>query len=570
MVAINKFETHWHNINWKQVEEFVSNAQNDLVVAYEEEKFTKLHEMQYNLMMSFEARAYAVRQVTSNDGKKTPGVDNIIWKGTAAKTLAISELRRVVISPKSYKPQNIRKILIPKRNSNEQRPLGIPTILDRALQALIVLTLDPVVEARSDNHSYGSRKHRSPHDAINRLFQLLGKPKSPKWILDVDISKCFDNISHEFINKEVKLISCGVGKRFVKEWLKAGIVFKGSISYPEKGIPQGGVISPMLCNMVLNGLDELIRPGQPRHGTQKHKELAGCWAVRYVDDIIITSPTEDKLKNFYLPKLKEFLKERGLEVSKTKSRIINFEIESFEYLGWKFQLMERDARRSNKVSVNKLVLILKPTQEAFKRIKYLIKSVLKTQISMIAMIKKLNPIIRGWTNYYKVSIHSQGDFSRLSYYIYTLFWIWSRKVHPTKSKKWVKRKYVFIEPGTKRWQIGYNSKIVLLDPVTVKSIKTVVLKTDRNPYKDKDYFENRFKILDVEKFRKAVYEKHKYKCAACGGLLGISETIELHRLIPGKDGGTYSLDNVVPLHKTCHESVTFAKKKWFKHLDVGK
>jgi predicted restriction endonuclease len=110
----------------------------------------------------------------------------------------------------------------------------------------------------------------------------------------------------------------------------------------------------------------------------------------------------------------------------------------------------------------------------------------------------------------------------------------------------------------------------LLDPIIVKSIKTVVLKTDLNPYTDKDYFENRFKILDVEKFRKAVYEIHKYKCAACGGLLGETEAIELHRLTPGKDGGTYSLTNVVPLHKTCHESVTFAKKKWFRHLDVEK
>jgi RNA-directed DNA polymerase len=430
--------------------------------------------------MSFEGRAYAVRKVTSNDGKKTPGVDNKIWKGTTAKTKAISELRKVVISPKSYKPQNIRKVLIPKPNSNEQRPLGIPTMLDRALQTLIVLALDPIVEERSDKYSYGSRKHRSTHDAIHRLFQLLSRADAPKWILDVDISKCFDNISHDFVNKEIKQISCGIGKTFIKRWLKAGIVFKGSTYYPEKGIPQAGVVSPMLCNLVLNGIDELIRPGQPKHGTQKHKELACCWAVRYVDDIIITGPTEDKLRNYYLPKLNEFLKERGLEISESKSRIINFKSESFEYLGWKFELRERDLRY-NKVSSNKLVLIIKPTQKANRRIRYVIKSVFRTQISMIAMIKKLNPIIRGWTNYYRRSPHSQGDFARLSNYIYTLWWIWSGKIHPYKSKRWRKRKYIFHNSGTKRWQIGYNSKIIILDPVTVKTKKTVVLQTDRNP-----------------------------------------------------------------------------------------
>jgi RNA-directed DNA polymerase len=206
----------------------------------------------------------------------------------------------------------------------------------------------------------------------------------------------------------------------------------------------------MLCNLVLNGIDELIRPGQPKHGTQKHKELACCWAVRYVDDIIITGPTEDKLRNYYLPKLNEFLKERGLEISESKSRIINFKSESFEYLGWKFELKERDLRY-NKVSSNKLVLIIKPTQKANRRIRYVIKSVFRTQISMIAMIKKLNPIIRGWTNYYRRSHHSQRDFARLSNYIYTLWWIWSGKIHPYKSKRWRKRKYIFHNSGTKRW-----------------------------------------------------------------------------------------------------------------------
>jgi RNA-directed DNA polymerase len=155
------------------------------------------------------------------------------------------------------------------------RPLGISTIRDRALQALVLLAFDPIIEEKSDPFSYGARKFRSPHDAINRLRSILNKPNSPKFVLDVDIEKCFDNLSHEFIESEIEPILCTVGKNYIKKWLKAGIVDAGVITYPTKGVPQGGVISPALCNMSLNGVDKIVRPNLPKVGDKGYRKLKG-------------------------------------------------------------------------------------------------------------------------------------------------------------------------------------------------------------------------------------------------------------------------------------------------------
>jgi RNA-directed DNA polymerase len=210
--------------------------------------------------------------------------------------------------------------------------------------------------------------------------------------------------------------------------------------------------------------------------------------------------------------------------------------------------------------------MIRPTLKAFGRIKYLIKSVMRTKMPMIAMVKKLNPIIRGWTNYYKVSPHSLPVFSYLSYYVYNLWWKWAIKVHPYRNKKWLVRKYIH-RNNTKRWRIGVDKNIVLFDPITVLFNKVANIKVGINPYTNIEYYEDRFRNLEVEKFRKSIYTKYKYKCVACNELLDDREVIELHRKDPKKG---YTWDNTVPLHKSCHESVTFAKKEWFRNLDIKK
>jgi RNA-directed DNA polymerase len=443
---------------------------------------------------------------------------------------------------------------------------------DRTIQTLISLVLDPIAEEKSDQYSYGFRKHKSVNDAVSRVRFLIDKSYSPKWILDVDIENCFDTLSHEFINKEVKPILFSVGRNFIKGWLKAGIVKKGIITYPTSGTSQGGVISPILCNLCLNGVESIVRPNNPKVNTKEYKALTGCWSVRYADDIILFAKTETQIIDNYLPKLKKFLKVRGLKISKQKSKIINLEKESLNYLGWTFTLMPRNLKH-NKPSINKFVLITKPSREGIRRVSLKIKYYFKLNAPLSLIIWKLNPIIKGWTNYYRISYESSKVFRRLSWYILTLFWKWTERIHPRENKRWIMKKYIF-STQTHSWIIGVKSSIGipvhLVKPGTVKTIKLKAVNTTKNPYYDKEYFDKNHKVLLIQEFRRKVYIKHKYKCAACGEILDDNEDVELHRIIPGKDGGKYILKNTVPLHKTCHESVTFAKNQWFRHLNIKK
>jgi hypothetical protein len=217
-------------------------------------------------------------------------------------------------------------------------------------------------------------------------------------------------------------------------------------------------------------------------------------------------------------------------------------------------------------------LLVKPSSKGIRRIKLKIRSYFRLNVPLSLIIKKLNPIIRGWVYYYRISFESSKVFSKLSGYILTLFWIWAKRMHPREGKRRIKKKYIF-STQTHSWLIGtkYNGLPVnLISPETIPIYKVSAVKTDKNPYYDKEYFEKRHKVFILREFRKAVYRKHNYKCAACGEILDSNEKVELHRIIPGKSGGKYTLKNTVPLHKTCHESVTFAKNQWFKHLNIRK
>jgi RNA-directed DNA polymerase len=373
--------------------------------------------------------------------------------------------------------------------------------------------------------------------------------------------------------KELDPLLCGIGKSFIKKWLKTGIVEKGVITRPKSGTPQGGVISPILCNLCLNGVDDIVRPKNLKHGSKEYIAYSGCWSVRYADDILLFARTETKIADDYLPKLKKFLKVRGLTISKRKSKIVNLKRESLNYLGWTFEIVARNLKY-NKTGTNEFVLLTKPSLKGIRRIKLKIKSYFRLNAPLALIINKLNPIIRGWVNYYIISFASAKVFSMLSGYILNLFFIWAKRMHPRENIKRIMRRYIFSTPAHK-WQIGFQrlkekDPILLLSPQTVKTIKGSAVKTDVNPYYNKEYFEKRHKVLTLYKFRKAVYRKHNYKCAACGEILDDNERVELHRIIPGKDGGKYTLKNIVPLHKTCHESVTFATNQWFKYLNAKK
>ena len=245
--------TDWHDIDWQSVSHNVRRLQARIVKATKEKRWGKVKALQRLLTHSFSGKALAVRRVTENQGKHTPGVDQITWNTPQKKLNAIYSLRQ-----RHYRPQPLRRIYIPKKNG-KQRPLGIPVMRCRAMQALYLLALDPVAETTADQNSYGFRPHRSTADAIEQCFCALGKQKSAQWILEGDIAGCFDAISHEWLLTHIPM-----EKAMLKKWLKAGYL-EQSILYPtEAGTPQGGIISPVLANMTLDGLERMLMQHFPK------------------------------------------------------------------------------------------------------------------------------------------------------------------------------------------------------------------------------------------------------------------------------------------------------------------
>ena len=286
----------------------------------QEGRWGKVKSLQHLLTHSFSGKATAVKRVTENQGKETPGVDKVTWSTPKSKSQAVMSLRQ-----KGYKPQPLKRVYIPKANG-KKRPLGIPTMKDRAMQALYLLALDPIAETVADMSSYGFRKERSCADAIAGCFDALRKRVSPQWILEGDIKGCFDNISHKWIIDNIP-----TDKLILRKWLKAGFIENNSLFPTEAGTPQGGIISPVLANMTLDGLETLLNAKFKRTGN-KTRFNPMVHLVRYADDFVITGSTKELLENEIKPLVEEFLASRGLVLSQKKTRITHIE-EGFDFLG---------------------------------------------------------------------------------------------------------------------------------------------------------------------------------------------------------------------------------------------
>ncbi len=399
----------WHSIDWKVVRKHIRRLQISIAKAAKEGRWNKVKSLQNLLTNSFHAKLLAVKRVTSNKGKKTPGVDGILWKGARAKWQAVASLRR-----RGYKPKPLRRIYIPKKNG-KKRPLSIPTILDRAMQALYKLALAPVAETTADKNSYGFRESRSCADAIAAGFNALNKPNSATWILEADIAGCFDNISLKWLQDNIP-----IDKTILQKWLAAGYVENG-ITYPSKrGTPQGGIISPTLANMTLDGLEEVVRRAVPR---RKRVNF-----IRYADDFIITGKSKRLLEERIKPAVIAFLSERGLALSEEKTRLTYIR-DGFTFLGQTFKKFGKK-------------LHIKPARVSILSLIEKVGNIISKYVSapMPALIKKLNQTLRGWANYHRHVVAGEA-FSHIDNYVFQQLWRMLRKRHPKKSKKWLFNKY---------------------------------------------------------------------------------------------------------------------------------
>jgi len=372
--------------------------------------------LQRLLTHSFSGKALAVKRVTENQGKRTPGVDSASWTTPAAKLKAIGSLQR-----RGYKPLPLRRVYIPKANG-KLRPLGIPTMKDRAMQALHWLALEPIAETAADPNSYGFRPKRSTADALQQCFNTLCRGCSPQWVLEGDIEGCFDYISHPWMLQKVPM-----DRTVLQKWLKAGYVENRTLFPTEAGTPQGGIISPTLANMTLDGLETLLSKHFPREKWKDGKR----WRpkvnlVRYADDFIITGDSKELLEREVRPLVEQFLKERGLTLSADKTRLTHIN-EGFDFLGQ--NLRKYDGKPLVKPSK-------KNTHAFLEKIRGIIDA--NKSISQTALIGRLNPVIRGWANYHQ-HCAAKDTFDRVDHEIWRALWQWARRRHPKKSRDWVKK-----------------------------------------------------------------------------------------------------------------------------------
>ena len=549
---INK-PTAWSQINWKKCYTIVRRLQSRIVKAKQAGQNRKVKKLQWLLTHSFSAKAIAVRRVTENSGKRSAGVDGEIWKNPERKFRAIQELQR-----RGYKPKPLRRVYIPKSNG-KKRPLGIPTMKDRAMQALHLMALAPIAETTADTQSYGFRPYRNTADAIEQCFSALSRKNSAKWILEGDIQSCFDTISHQWLTNHTPM-----DKKLLKAWLQSGYMEKQKYYSTTAGTPQGGIISPVLANIALDGIEAKLKNEKTLRGKKVN-------LIRFCDDFVITGISKELLEDNVKPMIKEFLQERGMKLSEEKTKITHIE-EGFVFLG-----QEVRKYRQNKLLITpsrtSCRQFLKKIQEATKR---------HETSTQEKLIRTLNPKIRGWCNYHRHVVSSQ-TFKKMGHQVYWAVWRWAKKRHPKKSRKWIMAKYFQDTAEGKVFQVestkaGKKRTITLASPRKIKIVRHTKILAKVNPYDPawQEYIERREQKKTMQKMRNRrkgqeakVYEQQQGLCIVCNRKLTSNDPVHLHHIRYKSEGGEDTVENLMMLHPDCHRQIHSANSAGLHNAKCG-
>lgn len=479
---------NWKSIFWSKAKSHVLRLQMRIAKAEREGRRGKVKALQRLLTSSFYAKCLAVKRVTSNTGERTAGVDGVLLNTPKQKMQMVFELKR-----RSYNPSPLRRIHILKK-SGKLRPLSIPTMKDRCMQALWHAALLPVAEERADPNAYGFRPKRSTHDAIEQCFISLSRRDSATWILEGDIKDCFSRLNHDWLIQNIPM-----DKIILRKFLTAGFIENGEEHETSRGVCQGGIISPTITVMALSGLERKLVSIKQKHWNKEKINL-----IFYADDFIVTATSEAILKEKVIPILQTALGEVGLELSQEKTKISRIE-DGVNFLGFNIR----------KYSKGKL--LIKPAKDNIKKFLEEIKDCIKRGIALQTekLIYQLNEKITGWTNYYRSSVSSKV-FSMIDSEIYLALKRWALKRHPCKGKKWIMRKYI-TRQGNHNWRFhcivkdkeGKN-KILYLKRATDTHIRRhKKIKAEANPFNPcyKEYFKQREEerkarssIVNMEKF----------------------------------------------------------------------
>jgi RNA-directed DNA polymerase len=554
-----KKQTEWRTVNWREAYRNVRNLRQRIFRATQERNFNKVRSLQKLMLKSYSNVLVSVRRVTQvNNGKHTAGIDKIIVKTPEARSQLVKELTNYQI----WKAKPARRVYIPKA-TGKHRPLGIPTIKDRCLQAMVKNALEPHWENRFEGTSYGFRPGRGCHDAIEAVFLQACPHRKRKWIVDADIKGAFDNISHQ---KLLKIIGDFPAKEIIRQWLKAGYIDKNVFYDTEAGTPQGGVISPLLANVALHGMEKALEIERDKHGYIKRKCRHAV--IRYADDFVVFCETKREAEKV-IETLKEWLKRRGLELSEEKTRIVHI-TEGFNFLGFNV----RQYKKPNTKQGYKL--LIKPSKESVKKIRKRLKQEWRSLSGSNAKdaVIKLNPIIRGWANYFRIKVASK-TFSSLDYFMYRRAYRYAKKNHSSKTGKWLARKYwgSFHKGKESKWVFGdkeSGSYLLFFRWFTHKDHILVKGTSSPDDPSLKDYWRKReiAKTDDLSKTKIRIAKAQNFICPVCKDALMNGEELHIHHIKTRKNGGKENLKNLILLHLYCHQQI-HANKPLAEQLSVA-
>jgi RNA-directed DNA polymerase len=547
----------WKALPWRKLERSVFKLQKRIYQASSRGDRRTVHRLQRLLIHSRSAACLAVRRVAQdNQGKKTAGVDGVKSLTPRHKSRLVDGIHEC---PLRDKASPVRRVWIPKPGKDEKRPLGIPIMADRARQALAKMALEPEWEAKFDPRSYGFRPGRSCQDAVKAVYNQIRT--DTKYILDADISGCFDHINHKALLD--KLDTFPAMRRAVRAWLKAGLSEGGHWFPTTEGTPQGGVISPLLANIALHGLASAVSDAFPH--VKSLPRLTGKqtrWkpvVIRYADDFVIFHRDLDALKEAR-DIAAQWLAGMGLEMKPSKTRITHTlrAVEGdpgFDFLGFHFQQFVRGQHHSVRTVRGKplgFTANAQPSKESQRRLQRKIRDILRRyrNASQEALIWALNPVIRGWGNYFSRAV-SALVFRKMDHLIFQKLWVWAKRRHCNKGRRWIARKYWLF--GRPRWQFGADSTLTLFKLSDIPIRRHLPIKSHASPYDgDAIYWSTRMgRYPGMPPSYAKLLRYQKGYCPVCGCFFKPGDSFRsVWRVDGSKDDpkGRYAL-----IHEHCRE-----------------